>query len=174
MAGWILGIDFGTTTTTAATANGRLDVVTIDGSPRVPSTVVVDDDGALFAGVAAEREATVAPERAERTPKRRLGDRLILLGDHAIAPVDAVAAVLRFVVDEATRRHGGEPPSEVRLTHPVTWAQARLDLLRDAAARAGLPSVELIAEPIAAATQLSDGRIADGEHVAVYDLGGGT
>lgn len=174
MTGWILGIDFGTTATAAATANGQLDVVVVDGSPRVASTVVADDDGTLLTGTAAERQAVVAPERAERTPKRRMGDRLILLGDQALAPVDAVAAVLRVVVDEALRRHGGEPPDVVVLTHPVTWAKERLDVLREAAARAGLDHVQLVAEPIAAATQLADGRVQEGEHVAVYDLGGGT
>ena len=174
MAGWVLGIDFGTTATAAATANGNVEVVTIDGAPRMPSTVVVDEQGALHAGVTAEREAAVAPERAERTPKRRLGDRIILLGEHAVTPVDAVAAVLRSVLDEATRRHDGKPPTAVRMTHPVTWSDTRLELLRDAATRAGLPNVELLPEPIAAAMHLGGAGISAGQHVAVYDLGGGT
>jgi hypothetical protein len=62
----------------------------------------------------------------------------------------------------------------VRLTHPVRWSNDRLQALRVAAAVAGIPSVSLMAEPVAAAVHYGGGHVTTGEYVAVYDLGGGT
>ena len=176
MSDWVLAIDFGTSATAAVVAapGSAPEVVEIGGAARVPSVVAALDDESLVAGDAAVRQLAINPERVERAPKRRLGDRAVLLGDRAVAPTALVAAVLRLVADEAIRRRGGTPPSVVRLTHPASWASTRLEALRAAAAAAGLPEPELLAEPVAAALLLSDDRIAVGDHVAVYDLGGGT
>ena len=40
MSGWVLAIDFGTTSTAVAMAvDGRVELVEIDGAPRMPSMV---------------------------------------------------------------------------------------------------------------------------------------
>lgn len=171
---WTLAIDFGTTATAAAVFDGDTELIEVDGLARLPSLVLLGADGQPVVGAAAERQAPANPERVERTPKRRLGDRMILLGDQAVDPVDLVAAVLARVADEARRRQGGTEPDEVVLTHPVAWIGPRLASLREAARRAGLGEVALVPEPVAAAVHLSDDRIQPGDHVAVYDLGGGT
>ena len=171
---WTLAIDFGTTATAAAIYDGDAELIHVDGMARLPSLVLMGTDGEPVCGTAAERQAAGAPERVERTPKRRLGDRMLLLGDQAVDPVDLVAAVLRKVADEARRRQGGTDPGQVVLTHPAAWVGARLAALRDAARRAELGEVTLLPEPVAAAVHLADDRIETGDHVAVYDLGGGT
>lgn len=172
--GWILAIDFGTTATAAAINDGDTQLIDVDGLSRLPSLVMLGEDGVPVVGSVAERQAASAPERVERTPKRRLGDTLVLLGDQPVNPVDLVAAVLRRVVEEARRRKGGTDPDEVVLTHPAAWVGARLAALREAARRAEVGEVTLIPEPVAAAVHLADERITPGDHVAVYDLGGGT
>lgn len=173
--GWILAIDFGTTNTSAAIGSGgRVDLVEVDGSGRMSSAVFVDDHDNLIVGSAAESHLPLAPHRAERTPKRRLGDGVMVLGERAIEPVDAVAAVLRSIAAEAIRRQGGEQPHELRLTHPARWGAIRLRLLAEAAQRAGLPTPVFVPEPVAAALYFADERISPGSYVAVYDLGGGT
>lgn len=173
--GWILAIDFGTTNTSAAIASGgRVDVVEIDGSARMSSAVFVDDQGELIVGFAADAHLPLAPDRAERTPKRRLGDSVMVLGATVVEPVDAVAAVLRSIAAEAIRRQGGEQPTKLCLTHPARWGGVRLRLLAEAASRAGLPAPVLVPEPVAAALYFADERISPGSYVAVYDLGGGT
>ena len=175
MADWTLSIDFGTSSTAAVVTEGsRTEVVEVDGAARIPSMVAALADGTLVAGAAAVRQLAQSPERVERAPKRRLGDRAVLLGEQPVAPSALAAAVLRVVADEASRRRGGSQPCALRLTHPASWASTRLEALRAAARLAGLPDPDLLSEPVAAAVQLSDDRVAVGALVAVYDLGGGT
>jgi serine/threonine protein kinase/actin-like ATPase involved in cell morphogenesis len=172
---WVLSIDFGTTNTAAAISDGeRIELVEIDGAPRIPSVVLAADSGGLVVGAAAERQLALTPERAERTPKRRIGEATMLLGSRAVRPVDAVGAIFRAVAAEAVRRQGGVPPASLRLTHPARWGSVRLAVLAEAAEIAGLPAPSFVAEPVAAAVHFADERIVDGAHVAVYDLGGGT
>ena len=123
MPGWLLAIDFGTSSTAAVVAaDGKTEVVEIGGAARIPSVVAALDDDTLVAGDAAVRQLTLAPERTERAPKRRLGDRAVLLGERAVAPTALVAAVLRLVADEASRRRGGTAPDAGRPLDPADAA----------------------------------------------------
>lgn len=180
MSGWAFAVDFGTTSTAAAMAvAGRVELVEVDGARRMPSAVywregLGGSTGRLVLGEQAEDLALRAPWYLERTPKRRIGDEFLLLGDQEIRVVDAVAAIFRRMVDEAIARRGGEPPGEVRLTHPVRWGRASLGAFRDAARIAGFDNPTFVPEPVAAAVHFASHRLSTGEHVAVYDLGGGT
>ncbi len=181
MAEWVLAIDFGTTSTAAAIRVGdAVDRIELDGSPRMPSMVFWHEGtgssrtGRLVLGEEAEELSGLAPWCLERTPKRRIGDEFIRLGDKELRVVDVIGAILRRVADEALALRGGEPPREVRLTHPARWARPSLDKLGRAAEIAGFTSPMFVAEPVAAATHFASERLAPGEHVAVYDLGGGT
>ncbi len=180
MSRWAFAVDFGTTSTAAAMAvGGRVELVEIDGGRRMPSAVFwregpAEGTGRLVLGEQAEDLAVRAPWYMERTPKRRIGDEFLLLGDQEIRVVDAVGAIFRRMVDEAIARRGGEPPGEVRLTHPVRWGRASLGALREAARIAGFDSPTFVPEPVAAAVHFASHRLSPGEHVAVYDLGGGT
>jgi molecular chaperone DnaK (HSP70) len=108
---WTLAIDFGTTFTSAAIAyDGKIELVEVDGTTRVPSTVVVNEDGHVVVGMAAENQAALDLERVERTPKRNLGeDAPLVLGGRALPVHEAVGAILRMFVEEATKLRGGEP-----------------------------------------------------------------
>ena len=180
MTGWDLAIDFGTSfTTTATLADGRTEVLEIDGSKYVPSLVCVDEDGTILVGRDAVNEAVMAPERTERVPKRALvASEQVLLGGRTIATVDLVAAVLARVAGEATRRFSGRRPGRVLLTHPARWQAGGPELRRltEAAERAGLGEPDLVAEPVAAAHHYvrSGDPVPDGGMIGVYDFGGGT
>ncbi len=173
---WYLAIDFGTTTSAAAVAeSGRVRDLQVGGHPRLPSTVVLDDDGHLLAGLAAANQAVLVPDRAERTPKSHLGSPApLLLGGTPVDVARAVAEVLRTFRDEAVRQHQGEPPTATVITHPARWSQPRLDALMRAASLAGFGRVELCPEPVAAAVHYAEDRVEPGSLVAVYDFGGGT
>ena len=176
-SGWTLAVDFGTSFTVAAVrVDGRPpETIEIAGERRIPSVVLVDDDNSVYVGRVAEDLASSRPGRALRAPKRRLGDPApVVLGGKPYQVVDLVSALLRHVYAEAVR-HQGAPPNNVRLTHPATWSRPRLARLLEAAAKAGIPEAVLVAEPVAAAlAYAAESGVPDGEHVAVYDLGGGT
>lgn len=181
MSGWVLAIDVGTTSTAAARRVGdRVETIQLQGGPRMPSLAFwregtgASGTGRLVLGVEAEELSTLAPWCLERAPKSRLGEEFIQLGDKQLRPVEIIAAILREVHNEAIALSGGEPPAEIRLTHPARWQRSRLAKLGQAAAMAGLGEPTFVPEPVAAAVHFASERLGEGEHVAVYDLGGGT
>jgi actin-like ATPase involved in cell morphogenesis len=171
---WNLAIDFGTSNTTGATwADGVVEAVEVGRDRRVPSVVLLSADGTWIVGREADNQAVVVPERVERAPKRRLGKgHTLLLGGQAVPINDAVAALLGPHTEAARAKHGGEP-GHIVLTHPARWGPERIDVLRGAARQAGFARVEFCPEPVAAAHYVDD-PLEVGQHVAVYDLGGGT
>ena len=181
MSGWILAIDVGTTSTAAARRVGdRVETIQLQGGPRMPSLAFwregtgASGTGRLVLGVEADELSALAPWCLERAPKSRLGEEFIQLGDKQLRPVEIIAAILREVHNEAMALSGGEPPAEIRLTHPARWQRTRLAKLGQAATMAGLGDPVFVPEPVAAAVHFASERRAEGEHVAVYDLGGGT
>ncbi|QFZ17464.1 Hsp70 family protein [Saccharothrix syringae] len=171
----VLSVDLGTSNTVAVlAAHGRPPrVVEVDGSSTMPSAVYCEEDGTLVVGRDAERRARLDPARFEPNPKRRVDDGVLLLGDNVVPVTDALAAVLRRVLEETTRQLGGEPPDEVRLTHPAQWGPTRRNVLMSAARLAGVTGeVVLVPEPVAAASHYAS--LAVGQALAVYDLGAGT
>ncbi|MCU1401057.1 MAG: Heat shock protein 70 [Acidimicrobiales bacterium] len=177
LASWILAIDFGTSYTVAAAKLGDRgpEIVEIGGERRMPSVVMVDPDGQIFVGRTAEDLSVSNPGSTLRALKNRLGDQTpAILGGRPYQVVTLVAALLRGVYEEIVERFG-EPPAEVRLTHPATWNQPRVSRLVEAAAKAGLDQPLLVPEPVAAAlSYAADVGIVPGHPIAVYDLGGGT
>ncbi|MFD0205454.1 MULTISPECIES: Hsp70 family protein [Saccharothrix] len=171
----VLSVDLGTSNTVAVlAAHGRPPrVVEVDGSATMPSAVYCEEDGTLVVGRDAERRARLDPARFEPNPKRRVDDGVLLLGDNVVPVTDALAAVLRRVLDETTRQLGGEPLDEVRLTHPAQWGPTRRNVLLSAARLAGVTcEIVLVPEPVAAASHYAS--LSVGQALAVYDLGAGT
>jgi molecular chaperone DnaK (HSP70) len=173
-----LGIDFGTSNTVAVlcTADGRRLPLLFDGSPLLPSAVFADENGRLVVGRDALHLARTAPERFEPAPKRCIDDGTVLLGDREHTVADLVGAVLARVLEEARRTLNGATPP-VTITHPAAWGPARREALLAAAARAAVPSVDLLPEPVAAArflTRLHGATVASDSAIVVYDFGAGT
>ncbi|GAB2973889.1 Hsp70 family protein [Amycolatopsis acidiphila] len=176
----ILSVDLGTSNTVAVlSAHGMPPrVVEVDGSATMPSAVFAGEDGTLMVGRDAERRARLDPTRFEPNPKRRVDEQTLLLGQDVVPVNEALAAVLRRVLEETTRQLGGEQPDEIRLTHPAEWGPLRRNVLLTAARLSGFRGpVHLVPEPVAAAAHFASfpGRtLAPGQALAVYDLGAGT
>ncbi|MEU4673379.1 Hsp70 family protein [Amycolatopsis sp. NPDC023774] len=176
----ILSVDLGTSNTVAVlSAYGRPPrVVEVDGSANMPSAIFAGEDGTIMVGRDAERRARLDPTRFEPNPKRRIDEQTLLLGTDVVPVTEALAAILRRVLDETTRQLGGEQPDEVRLTHPAQWGPVRRNVLLSSARLAGIgASVVLVPEPVAAAAHFASfpGKgLAPGQALAVYDLGAGT
>lgn len=170
----VLSVDMGTSNTVAVlAAPGREPrVVEVDGAAAMPSAVYAAEDGVILVGRDAERQARIDPTRFEATPKRRIDDGVLRLGGSVVPVADALAAVLRRVLDETVRQLGGALPDEFRLTYPGRWGLPRQNTLMSAARLAGMTGdIVLVPAAVAAAAHR---RIAPGGSVAVYDLGGGT
>lgn len=176
----VLSVDLGTSNTvTVLAADGRPPrVVDVDGSATMPSAIFAAEDGTIMVGRDAERRARLDPTRFEPNPKRRVDEQTLLLGNDVVPVSEALAAVLRRVLDEVSRQLGGEQPDQVRLTHPAQWGPTRRNVLMSAARLAGITgSITLVPEPVAAAAHFASfpGKALPlGRALAVYDLGAGT
>jgi molecular chaperone HscA len=176
---WRLAIDFGTSNTAAALAQaaGSVRILRLGArSDAIPSCVAAYN-GEILTGDSALQIAGIYPAAFEPTPKRRLGEDAVVLGDSVFDPVDLVAGVLAFVVGQAVRFVGGGFPSQVVLTHPEPWDEYMKGRLTAAAVAAGIPeqNVVLMAEPVAAGWHYAaNADVGVGAHVAVLDFGGGT
>ena len=172
-----LGIDLGTTFTAAATANGGPPTMLGLGNRamQIPSVLFLQEDGDFLVGEPAERRGVVDPSRVAREFKRRLGDHVPLLV--AGTPFSAEALLgrlLAWVVAAATERMG-EPPETIIVTHPANWGPYKRELLGQTIALADVGAAITCPEPQAGAVQYAaQARVAVGDRIAVYDLGGGT
>ncbi len=174
---YVLGVDLGTTATAAAVCRSDSPQVLELGTARaaIPSVVAVDENGGVLTGEAAERRAFADPARAAREFKRRLGDTTpILVGRIPFSAQELSAKLLEAVVDFATSQEGSTP-THVVITHPATYGQYKLDTLTEAAGLAEVGEWSFLSEPEAAAEQYAEKHpVGEGEHLAVYDFGGGT
>ncbi|MGH4026911.1 MAG: DUF6777 domain-containing protein, partial [Pseudonocardiaceae bacterium] len=174
---YVVGVDLGTTYTAAAVVrDGRVEVVELgDRVASVASVLWFRDDHGLVVGEAAVRRAESEPGRVAREFKRRFGDPVPIMVAGTPISADALTArLLRWVVDEVVEQEGGEP-AVVGVAHPANWGPYKLDLLAQAVRLAGVTQTTFVSEPHAAAeSHASAARVAGGDVVVVYDLGGGT
>jgi YVTN family beta-propeller protein len=174
---YCLGVDLGTTFVAAATAHDQsLEMAALgDRSTVMPAAVYLRDDGVLVTGDAAARRAVSHPDRIATEIKRRLGDPTpLLLGGTSHAVTDLLGALLQEVLARVSAERGA-PPDEVVLTHPANWGPFRRELFEEVPRFVGLSTALTVTEPEAAAAYYAaTRRLAVGDIIAVYDLGGGT
>ncbi|MDT7712504.1 MAG: hypothetical protein QOG46_1193 [Pseudonocardiales bacterium] len=175
--GYSLGVDLGTTFVAAAIASAtRVEMFTLgDRSVVTPAAVYLREDGTLVTGEAASLRAVSNPDRVSREFKRRLGNPTpVMLGGQSYSVTALLGALLRDVIEKVVETEG-EHPERVLLTHPANWGPFRRALFEEVPQYAGLDNPPMVTEPEAAAAHYAASRLlADGQTVAVYDLGGGT
>jgi molecular chaperone DnaK len=174
---YYLGIDLGTTYTGAARfSDGRGEIITLgDRSAVVPSVLFFRDDGDVLAGDPAVRRGLSEPTRVVREFKRRMGDPTpIMVGAAPYSADSLMAELFETILGLVSQREGG-PAEGLGVTHPANWGPYKLDILRQALRMADAGHAVVLSEPEAAAIHYAwTERLAVGEIVAVYDLGGGT
>jgi actin-like ATPase involved in cell morphogenesis len=179
-AAWTLSIDFGTSFTVAATARpGSPPEPVYFGAkrePTMPSGVFAEPEGGLFTGTMAANKRQLNPDLYIPTPKRLLdaGVRTIPLPNGPLSIVRIVSAVMGEAAARASELHDGTAPFRTVVTHPADWDPELQRVLVTAAREAGLTRVRVLVEPVAAALHLGREGRGPGDHIAVYDLGGGT
>ncbi|MFC0527936.1 Hsp70 family protein [Phytohabitans kaempferiae] len=171
---YVLGIDIGGTTTTAAVSRlgnagwqapeaVRLGVR----STAVSSVLHVSGDGALTVGEPMQLDAG----RVARGFVRRIGDDVpLIVGGEPCTP-QALTAVLAMWAVERVLAHEGEPAEQVVVSHPAAWGTYRRELLHRALWEIGLADATLLPEPVVAAESHA-ARGWRGRTFGVYSLGG--
>ncbi|RZQ60460.1 Hsp70 family protein [Amycolatopsis suaedae] len=177
----VLGIDLGSTRTTAAVCGrtGRASwsaprVAPLDGDARWVETVLhLAGDGSVVLGRQAARQAALEPEWAGRGFTDRVGDPVpLLLGDTAYTGEVLTATLAGWVADQVAATLGG-PAEKVVLTCPPGWGPHRRRALHGALEAAGLPGVLLLPAPVAAAEAHDvDNPGEPGEVLVVCRIGG--
>ena len=177
------GIDMGTSyiKVSKIKKDGKVQSVNMSGGimsvlgseKQILSALYLQKNGEFLVGAAAYNVCKQDPSRYVSQFKRKLGQGAYLLGGTPYTAQELYTEVFRFILREAD--HQGDPVEQVVLTVPAVYTEQQKQLVREAAARAGLADVELLEEPVAAANcYASTQTIAEGEKILVYDLGGGT
>lgn len=193
-----LGIDFGTSCTTAGILVGdRVELVQDGGDVVVPSVVYVPDRGPLEVGRRAQARLMNDPTGVVRSVKRVLGVdaaspavrtyaasapfRVETTGDRVVfkvraaqyAPEQITAAILTRIRELAETRFGGRISKAV-ITRSVAAPPGYRDALARAAKIAHLDLLECVPEPIAGALAVGlHAQVAE-RRLLVCDFGGGT
>jgi molecular chaperone DnaK len=173
-----LGIDLGTTNSTAAAFDGeQLTIIrNAQGANLTPSVVRIDARGAVTVGERARRLLYSDPQNTRSEFKRLMGTAQSL--EFAAAklsrkPEELAAEVLKSLRKDVEQQLGMAPTVAV-ISVPALFELPQNAATSEAARLAGFSRVELIQEPVASA--LAAGWSADSDEGSwlVYDLGGGT
>ena len=185
-----IGIDFGTTFTSASWVNpvtGFPEAITFLNAVdkcKIPSIVYFAPDGKPLVGYAPYMQIENANTAADRetvhrnavTSIKRKMQRNGSFRGHS--HVEIMSLIIRHVVVEAERVCNFQtPPDTLVITHPVVFAEWQKDMLKEAAVKAGFTErkISLLEEPISAAlAYVKSNNLSNVRGVLVYDFGGGT
>src|SRR5437870_10803903 len=197
----VLGIDLGTTNSCMAVMDGGEPVVipNAEGGRTTPSVVAFTKSGERLVGQAAKRQAVVNPQNTVYSIKRFMGRKYDEVeqerkrvpyevvrasnGDAAVkvqvggegktfSPPEISAMILAKMKADA-EAYLGEKIEKAVITVPAYFNDAQRQATKDAGKIAGLEVLRIINEPTAASLAYGLDKKKD-EHIAVYDLGGGT
>ena len=184
-----VGVDLGTTFSSLAVLDRTGHPVTVPnaaGESATPSAVLFEPGGKVVVGTEAARHAVSQPGRVIQQSKRFLADpaKRWEIDGRGVSPKEVAALILRDLLSAARARFG--ELTEAVVTVPVQFGDAERRRTVAAAKAAGLQSVTLIDEPVAAAlchilagSNAEEGglwftELAAATTVLVFDLGGGT
>jgi len=195
----VIGIDLGTTNSCVAIMEGGEPKVltNAEGSRTTPSVVAVTAEGERLVGQIAKRQAITNPENTIFSVKRLIGRRFtspqvkdaqgklpyqivkapngdahVQIRDKVYSPQEISAMVLQKMKSTA-EDYLGETVTDAVITVPAYFDDSERQATKDAGKIAGLNVLRIINEPTAAALAYGLDKKAN-EHIAVYDLGGGT
>ncbi|WP_258947196.1 Hsp70 family protein [Lentzea californiensis] len=162
---YVLGVDVGTTRTTAA-------VCRLDGARDAEIALVAPSSLQLTeAGTFSVGERGVAGWTASGFA-RRVGDAVpFALGPELCPAEELTALLIMWVVGEVVAREG-EQPRHLAVSHPAGWGPYRRGQLHAALRAVGLPDATLVPEPLAAAENHAvRSRVVLDASLAVFSLG---
>ena len=197
----VLGIDLGTTNSCMAVVEGGEPVVVpnAEGGRTTPSIVAFTKSGERLVGQAAKRQNVVNSKNTIYSIKRFMGRKYDEVEqERKRVPYDVVRAAngdaaVKVVVNGETQTYTppeisamilakmkadaeaylGEKIEKAVITVPAYFNDSQRQATKDAGKIAGLDVIRIINEPTASSLAYGLDKKKD-EHIAVYDLGGGT
>lgn len=167
-----IGIYLGTANTQVARFNeaGEAEITNNqEGDTRTPSVVQIDDNGTVIVGTEAKKFVGTGMPDVFAEFKRDMGsEKSWPTGTKTVTPVELSALLLKKVVADYSEQYGA--PQSVVITWPANYRHAQREATKQAAALAGLRSVNYIEEPTAAALYYSSHFALDGKYL-IYDFG---
>ncbi len=193
----IIGIDLGTTNSVVAVMEGDQPKVLTNaqGARLTPSVVAITDKGERLVGQIARHQQVTNPRNTVYSIKRFMGRRhnevsseektvpyevtggadelvKVRIADKEMTPPEISAMVLADLKKTA-EDYLGEKVDRAVITVPAYFNDSQRQATKDAGVIAGMTVERIINEPTAAAFAYGlDGK--KSQHVAVFDLGGGT
>ena len=195
----VIGIDLGTTNSCVAVLEGsKVQIVPNNlGGRTTPSVVAFTEKGDRLLGQIARRQAVTNSARTIYAVKRLMGRRFdsaevqrlrsylpytldaskngdvrILVGGKQYSPPEISAIFLQYLKN-AAEEFLNDQVKEAIITVPAYFDDSQRQATKDAGRIAGLEVKRIINEPTAAALAYGLGKT-EREHIAVFDLGGGT
>ena len=172
----IIGIDLGTTNSALSVIRqGAARLLPIGDTPLLPSVVGLSPEGEVLVGAVARNQWVVAPERTQRSIKRKMGSgETVTLAATSYTPQE-ISAFILGEIKRAAERTLGHAVQRAVITVPAYFNEVQRQATLEAGEIAGLTVERILNEPTAAALAYGYG-IGDDTHlrVLVYDLGGGT
>lgn len=196
--GPVIGIDLGTTSLRVAVLerNKPVCIPFPGGATVMPALIALSTKGEIVAGAPAQAERATHPENVVGDVRRLVGTPFrsslvealktrysctfceglggevgIRFGSASLAPVE-LTALLLCEAKEAAQNYLKTPVQRIVLAVPGRFSSTQKELLRLAAARAGLHVERMVLEHQAAAWAAVGGK--DPKTVAALDLGGAT
>ncbi len=181
MAEKIIGIDLGTSNSSAAVMEGDKPVIipsaegtTIVGGKAFPSYVAFTKDGQVLVGEPARRQAAVNPEGTVFAAKRKMGtDFKYHIYGKTYTPEQISAFILQKIKRDA-EQFLGYPIKKAVITVPAYFNDNQRQATKDAGTIAGLEVVRLINEPTAASLAYGLDKLKEELKILVFDFGAGT
>ena len=174
-----VGIDLGTTNSAVVVNKGsELKVCkTTDGADTLPSVVYIDKRGHRLYGKRAYDQGFLSPENVASGFKRLMGTSTkidLKAANISLSPEECSAEILKILIGQAFTESGSDSITGAVITIPAAFNQMQSEATIQAAKIAGINSVALLQEPIAAAmAAMAHIKNRSGQFL-VYDLGGGT
>ncbi|NOT02157.1 MAG: molecular chaperone DnaK [Phycisphaerales bacterium] len=193
----IIGIDLGTTNSVVAVMEGDQPKVLTNahGSRLTPSVVAITEKGERLIGQIAKHQQVTNPRNTVFSIKRFMGRRHSEVGqEEKMVPYEVtggadelvkvrirgkeytppeISAMILQDLKKTAEDYLGEKVTRAVITVPAYFNDSQRKATKDAGEIAGLKVERIINEPTAAAFAYGlDGR--KSQHVAVFDLGGGT
>lgn len=176
--GRYIGIDLGTTFSVAAYVDddGCARIIDNQEGENITASAVFFDNGTSIVGTDAKKESVIDSKHFVGFVKRQMGKSYVKYNiDGRDYKPEEISAIILSKLKKDVELALGEEVLGAVITVPAYFMDAQRQATKDAARLAGLPVLDILNEPTAAALAYGISKNSDQKKkIMIYDLGGGT